>query len=314
MTQFLSAQDVQSIPELIELALQIKAHPRRYAHEGERKALINLFFNPSLRTRLSTEKAGRTLGMDVTTMDAGGGWKIEFAEGVVMDGDTAEHIREAAGVLSQYADVLAVRSFPSLTDRDEDYAEGIMKSFVQYASVPVMSLESATRHPLQSLADCITITEQSPRPRPKVVLTWAPHPRKLPQAVANSFAEWMRAWGEVDFVIANPVGMDLAPEFTRDIRVYNSQEEAFAGADFVYAKNWSSYFDYGATLDAPDWQITAEKMALTNNGKFMHCLPVRRNVVVADEVLNGNNSVVLEQANNRTWAAAAVLKMLLQNE
>lgn len=314
MTQFLSANDADSIPDLIELAQQIKANPRRYACEGERKSLINLFFNPSLRTRLSTEKAGHTLGMDVTTMDAGGGWKIEFEDGKIMNGDTAEHIREAAGVLSQYADILAVRSFPSLTDREADYTDRIIKSFVEYATVPVVSLESATRHPLQSLADCVTIAEQSPRPRPKVVLTWAPHPRKLPQAVANSFAEWMRAWGEVDLVIANPVGMDLAPEFTRDIQVLNSQEEAFAGADFVYAKNWSSYFDYGATLDAPDWQVTAEKMALTNNGKFMHCLPVRRNVVVADSVLNGKNSLVLEQANNRTWAAAAVLNTILVNK
>ncbi|MEM9835351.1 MAG: acetylornithine carbamoyltransferase [Bacteroidota bacterium] len=311
MQQFLSARDVDSIPELIELAQQIKANPRRYAYEGERKTLINLFFNPSLRTRLSTEKAGRTLGFHVTTMDAGGGWKIEFEDGATMNLDTAEHIREAAGVLSQYADILAVRSFPSLTDRAADYEDRIIKAFVQHASVPVVSLESATRHPLQSLADCITIKEQSPRPRPKVVLTWAPHPRKLPQAVANSFAEWMWHWGEVDLVIANPKGMDLAPEFTRDLTIMNDQAEALRNADFVYAKNWSSYFDYGATVDAPDWQITAEKMALTNNGKFMHCLPVRRNVVVADAVLDGQHSLVLEQANNRTWAAAAVLKTIL---
>lgn len=311
MKQFLSAQDIPSIPEMIDLAAKIKLNPEVYDYDGEGKTLINLFFNPSLRTRLSTEKAGRVLGMHVTTMDAGGGWKIEFEDGAIMNMDTAEHIREAAGVLSQYANILAVRSFPTLTDREADYADEIIKAFVAHATVPVVSLESATRHPLQSLADCLTIREQSPRPRPKVVLTWAPHPRRLPQAVANSFAEWMRAWDEVELVIANPPGMDLAPEFTVGTPVIHDQDQALEGADFVYAKNWSAYEDYGKTHNAPNWQITEAKMALTNNGKFMHCLPVRRNVVVADEILDGPRSLVLEQANNRTWAAAAVLKSML---
>lgn len=313
MQQFLSAADANSIPELIAKAQEIKADPRQFIFTGQGKTLINVFFNPSLRTRLSTEKAGLTLGMDVITMDAGGGWKIEFTDGAVMNLDTAEHIREAAGVLSQYADILAVRSFPSLTDREADYEDRIIKAFVKHATVPVISLESATRHPLQSLADCITITEQSPRPRPKVVLSWAPHPRKLPQAVANSFAEWMRNWEAVDFVITNPPGMDLAPEFTRDLPVIHDQEEALKDADFVYTKNWSCYFEYGATIEAPNWQITPAKMALTNNGKFMHCLPVRRNVVVADAVLDSPASLVLEQANNRTWAAAAVLHTIISD-
>ncbi|MEL6142544.1 MAG: N-acetylornithine carbamoyltransferase [Bacteroidota bacterium] len=311
MPQFINAQDISSIAQLIELAQTIKVNREDYAFSGDGKTLINLFFNPSLRTRISTEKAGKLLGMDVITMDASKGWKIEFADGAIMDMDSAEHIREAAGVLSQYADVLAVRSFPSLTDREADYADQVMNAFVKYATVPVISLESAIRHPLQSLADCITIAEHSPRPRPKVVLTWAPHPKKLPQAVANSFAEWMRNWGEVDLVIANPQGMDLAPMFTRDLPIFHDQDEALVGADFVYAKNWSSYFDYGATVDLPDWQITPQKLALTNNAQFMHCLPVRRNVVVADAVLDSNRSLVLQQANNRTWAATAVLQELL---
>ena len=310
MKQFLSAADAADLPALVRSAQDIKQRPADYASRGAGRSLINLFFNASLRTRLSTERAGRLLGFEVTTMDAGGGWKIEFADGTVMNGDTAEHVREAAGVLSQYCDVLAVRAFPSLTDRAADYAEHIMHAFVQHATVPVVSLEGATRHPLQSLADCVTIAEHSPRPRPRVVLTWAPHPRRLPQAVANSFAEWMTAWGEVDLVIANPRGFDLAPEFTRGARVVHEQAEALRGADFVYAKNWSSYSDYGGIGDFPDWQITSERMTLTNNAFFMHCLPVRRNVVVADAVLDSDRSLVLQQADNRTWAAAAVLNEL----
>ena len=313
MDQFLSAHDVPSIPDLIESAEALKAKPRSNFDLGFGRTLINLFFNPSLRTRLSTEKAGRNLGLDVTTMDAAGGWKIEFKDGAIMNMDTAEHIREAAGVLSQYADILAVRSFPSLTDREADYEDRIIKAIQQHASVPVLSLESATRHPLQSLADCLTIQEQSTRPRPKVVLSWAPHPRKLPQAVANSFAEWMQAWGQVDLVITHPPGFDLAPEFSQNATVIYDQDEALVGADFVYTKNWSSYLDYGQIGDFPDWQITPEKMARTNNAFFMHCLPVRRNVVVADAVLDGSRSLVLQQANNRTWAAQAVLLEMLNN-
>ncbi|MEM9928792.1 MAG: N-acetylornithine carbamoyltransferase [Bacteroidota bacterium] len=313
MTQFLSAHDTPSIDELVDLAQRHKRKPRNMEDFGYGKTIINLFFNPSLRTRISTEKAGLNLGFEVITYDASGGWNIEFEEGAVMNLDTAEHVREAAGVLSQYCDILCVRSFPSLTDKTGDYADKVMKAFVQYATVPVVSLESATRHPLQSLADCLTISEHSNRPRPKIVLSWAPHPRRLPQAVANSFAEWMLHWGMADLTICNPEGFDLAPEFTAGARVVHDQKEAFRGADFVYAKNWSAYEDYGATVDLPGWIIDESKMALTNNAYFMHCLPVRRNVVVSDAVIESPRSLVLQQANNRTWAAQAVLgRMMLR--
>ena len=310
--QFLSVSDAPSINHLIERARAHKANPFGERELGHQKMVINLFFNSSLRTRMSTEKAARQLGCDVITYDASGGWGIEFEDGAVMNLNTAEHVREAAGVLSQYCDVLCVRSFPSLTDKEADANDHIIKAFVRHATVPVVSLESATRHPLQSLADCVTIAEQRKVPRPKVVLTWAPHPRKLPQCVANSFAEWMLAWGEVDLTIANPEGFDLAPAYAPKNLISHDQREAFAGADFIYAKNWSAYEDYGATADLPDWIIDEEKMALTNNARFMHCLPVRRNVVVSDGVLDSDRSLVLEQANNRTWAAQAVLEMMLK--
>ncbi|WP_420458313.1 N-acetylornithine carbamoyltransferase [Neolewinella sp.] len=312
MKSFLSAKDAPDIPALIARAQHFRQQPFT-AQPGHQKTLINLFFNPSLRTRLSTEKAGHQLGFQVITMDMAGGWQLEFEDGVVMNLDKAEHVKEAAGVLSQYCDVLAVRAFPSLTDREADYEDRIINAFRTYATVPVVSLESAIRHPLQSLADCMTIAQHSRTPdsyrdtRPKVVLTWAPHPRRLPQAVANSFAEWMLAWGEVNLVIANPEGFDLAEEFRAGAQVQHNQREALRDADFVYAKNWSSYDDYGATADLPDWIVDEEKMALTNNAYFMHCLPVRRNVVVSDGVLDGGRSLVLEQAGNRVWAAQSVL-------
>ncbi|MGB3799218.1 MAG: N-acetylornithine carbamoyltransferase [Lewinella sp.] len=311
MKNFLSAKDATDINQLIERARYFKTHKTENAHVGQHKTLINLFFNPSLRTRLSTEKAGRTLGFEVITMDMAGGWKLEFEDGVVMNLDRAEHVKEAAGVLSQYCDILAVRSFPGLEDRDADYEDRIINAFRKYATVPVISLESGTRHPLQSLADCITIAEHRKVARPKVVLTWAPHPRQLPQAVPNSFAEWMTAWGEVDLVVANPEGFDLAPEFTDGVEVSHDQSEALRGADFVYAKNWSAYEPYGATTDRTDWLVDDAKMGLTNDAYFMHCLPVRRNVVVSDGVLDSPRSLVLQQANNRTWSAAAVLEALL---
>lgn len=315
MKQFISVADVDtSVAELIEKCLAIKADPHDFRYAGEHKTLTCLYFNPSLRTRLSMGKAGQNMNMHVVSMDAAGGWKIELEDGVVMDLETAEHVREAAGVISQYTDIIAVRSFPDFSDRERDYQDKVIHAFATHATVPVISLESAIRHPLQSLADCITISEQSSRPRPKVVLSWAPHPRRLPQAVANSFAEWMQAWGEVDLVVTNPEGMDLAPQFTKGLSVVHDQEKAFAGADFIYAKNWSSYADYGKILTtAADWQVTQEKMQLTNNGKFMHCLPVRRNVVVEDKVLDCDQSLVLEQANNRTWAAQGVLLSILEN-
>ncbi|THH37652.1 Rossmann-fold NAD(P)-binding domain-containing protein [Neolewinella litorea] len=310
MKNFLSVHDAPSVGRLIERAAAIKADPFDHERTGHHKTLINLFFNPSLRTRLSTEKAGMTLGFQVITMDMAGGWKLEFEDGIVMNLDRAEHVREAAGVLSQYCDILAVRSFPELVDRDADYADRVINAFVKYATVPVVSLESAIRHPLQSLADCLTISEHRRSARPRVALTWAPHPRKLPQAVANSFAEWMVNWGEVDLVIANPEGFDLAPEFTAGAEVVHDQAAALRGAEFVYTKNWSSYTHYGATADLPGWIVDEDKMALTDNAYFMHCLPVRRNVIVSDGVLNSDRSLVLQQANNRTWAAAAVLEAL----
>ena len=312
MRQFLSAADVPDISALIDRAAAHKANPFGNQRLGSQRMVINLFFNSSLRTRMSTEKAARQLGADVITYDASGGWGIEFEDGTVMNGNTAEHVREAAGVLSQYCDVLCVRSFPSLTDREADYEDRIMKAFVEHASVPVISMESATRHPLQSLTDCLTIREHRLSARPKVVLTWAPHPRRLPQCVANSFAEWMLAWGEVDLTIANPQGFDLAPAFAPKALITHDQEEAFHGADFIYAKNWSAYEDYGATTEQhDDWLIDESKMALTNNAYFMHCLPVRRNVVVSDGVIESERSLVLNQANNRTWAAQAVLAAAL---
>ncbi|OAV43012.1 N-acetylornithine carbamoyltransferase [Lewinella sp. 4G2] len=311
MKQFLSADDVTNINTLIAKAKAFKQDPFG-KRSGERKMVINLFFNSSLRTRMSTEKAARQLGADVITYDASGGWGIEFEDGTVMNGNTAEHVREAAGVLSQYCDVLCVRSFPSLEDRVADYEDRIIKSFVKYASVPVVSLESATLHPLQSLTDCLTIAEHRPVPRPKVVLTWAPHPRRLPQCVSNSFVQWMQAWGEVELTIANPPGFNLAPAFAPKEIVTHDQRAAFADADFVYAKNWSAYDNYGATTNEyDDWIVDEEKMALTNNAYFMHCLPVRRGVVVTDGVISGERSLVLQQANNRTWAAQAVLDSLL---
>ena len=312
MKNFTCIGDVPRPADLLEEALTLKANPRKFDHVGKHRTLVLLFFNPSLRTRISTEKAGFNLGMQVITMNAQQGWNIEFEEGAVMDGDKAEHIREAAAVISQYATLIGVRTFPGLTDRELDYADHVLGKFLQYARVPVISLESAIRHPLQSLADWMTIEEHKPVTRPKVVLSWAPHPRPLPQAVANSFLEWMKHAG-VDLVLTHPPGYELAEEFSSGIRVETDQDKALEGADFVYAKNWSSYRDYGKVLYSdPSWMITAEKLRRTNQAKFMHCLPVRRNVVVADEVLDSPGSLVLQQAHNRTYAAQAVLKLLLE--
>jgi N-succinyl-L-ornithine transcarbamylase len=311
MRKFTSVEDVRNIPELVDSAFRMKAAPHAYMDSGRNKTLALLFFNPSLRTRLSTQLAAQNLGMNVVSMDAAAGWQLEFEEGVVMNGDKAEHIKEAAAVVSQYADIIGIRSFPTLTDRQKDYEDCVLNKFVQYARVPVVSLESAILHPLQSLADLVTIQEFKTVPRPKVVLTWAPHPRSLPQAVANSFCEWMNA-ADVDFTIAQPEGCELHPRFIGNAKVEYNQARALENADFVYAKNWSSYKFYGQNVVKNlDWTVTAEKMARTNNAKFMHCLPVRRNIVVTDEVLDGPQSIVIEQANNRTFAAQAVLKAML---
>lgn len=313
MKQFTSVHDVTDPAELVREALAIKQQPHAHTDLGRNKTVILVFFNPSLRTRLSTELAAKNLGCNVMTLNVADGWKLEFADGTVMNAGTAEHIREAAGVMSQYADILAVRSFPGLEDKEKDYADEIMRAFMEHATVPVVSLESAIRHPLQSLADWVTIEEYKQVERPKVVLSWAPHPRALPQAVSNSFLEWMQQ-APVDLVLTHPKGYDLDPAFVADTPVIYDQEEAFAGADFIYTKNWSAVSPYGQRLEVEkDWQITADKMQLTNNAHFMHCLPVRRNVVVSDAVIDSPQSLVLPQAGNRLYAAQAVLNRLLKN-
>lgn len=313
MKNYISISDIDNLQELIAEALQLKKD-NTAATLGKGKTLGMLFFNPSLRTRLSTEKAAKLLGMDVMVMNADkDGWALEFEDGAIMNSDKAEHIKEAAAVLSQYCDIIAVRAFPGLKDREKDKTEIVMNSFRKYATVPVINLESATGHPLQGLTDAITIMELQQVKKPKVVLTWAPHPRALPQSVPNSFVEFMQNI-DVDLVIANPEGYDLDPEIVKDTPVVHDHDAALKDADFVYVKNWSSFNDYGKILNEDkSWTFSGKKLDLTNNAKVMHCLPVRRNVVINDEVLDSENAVVIHQANNRTFAAQAVLKRLLQD-
>ncbi|MDT0644763.1 N-acetylornithine carbamoyltransferase [Zunongwangia sp. F363] len=312
MDNYITLADIDNLQELIEEALQLKKE-NTAAEIGKGKTLGMLFFNPSLRTRLSTEKAAKLLGMEVMVMNADkDGWALEFEDGAVMDSTKAEHIKEAAAVLSEYCDIIAVRAFPELKDKEKDEAELVIRGFKKYASVPVVNLESATGHPLQALTDAITISELKKTKKPKVVLTWAPHPKALPQSVPNSFAEIMQK-SDVDFVIANPEGYDLNPEITQNVPVTHNQEEALKNADFVYVKNWSSYTAYGQQPKVKgSWTFNEHKLKITNNAKVMHCLPVRRNVVIADEVLDSYNSVVIQQAGNRTFAAQAVLRRLLE--
>ncbi|MBX2953344.1 MAG: N-acetylornithine carbamoyltransferase [Leadbetterella sp.] len=313
MKHFINLEDVDSVAEMVNLGLSLKADPLQYKSLGRDLTIGLVFFNSSLRTRVSTQKAALNLGMNVIVMNVGSdSWQLEFEDGVIMDQGKAEHIREAAAVLGQYCDILGVRAFAGLTDREEDYKEVVLESFRKYAGVPVVNLESATRHPCQSLADLITIEELKTKEKPKVVLTWVPHFKPLPQAVANSFAEWVLKT-DYDLVIANPEGYDLAPEIRKNARVVHDQDEAFAGADFIYAKNWSSYEQYGQVLtqDA-SWAITPEKMALTDSGYFMHCLPVRRGLKVSDAVIDGPHSAVIQQAGNRVWSVQAALKMILE--
>lgn len=313
MKHFINLEDVDSVAEMVNLGLSLKADPLQYKSLGRDLTIGLVFFNSSLRTRVSTQKAALNLGMNVIVMNVGSdSWQLEFEDGVIMDQGKAEHIREAAAVLGQYCDILGVRAFAGLTDREEDYKEVVLESFRKYAGVPVVNLESATRHPCQSLADLITIEELKTKEKPKVVLTWVPHFKQLPQAVANSFAEWVLKT-DYDLVIANPEGYDLAPEIRKNARVVHDQDEAFAGADFIYAKNWSSYEQYGQVLtqDA-SWAITPEKMALTDSGYFMHCLPVRRGLKVSDAVIDGPHSAVIQQAGNRVWSVQAALKMILE--
>jgi N-succinyl-L-ornithine transcarbamylase len=315
MKHFTSVKDVADLSALVTEALVLKRNPFAYKELGQNKTLGLIFLNPSLRTRLSTQKAATNLGMDVMVMNIDKeGWALETQDGVIMNGTTVEHIREAAGVMGQYFDILGLRSFPSLKSREEDYSEDILNKFIRYSGLPVVSLESGTLHPLQSLADLITITEQTPAGRrPRVVLTWAPHVKALPQAVPNSFAEWMSR-ADVDFVIAHPPGYELDTAFTQGATITHNQEEALQNADFIYVKNWSSYQDYGQVLPAEgNWLMTQERLVATNNAKVMHCLPVRRGLELGHDILDGPNSLVLEQANNRIYAAQAVLKKMLED-
>lgn len=326
MKQFISAHDVQNIPALIRKALDYKANPWKDETLGKRKRIGCLFLNPSMRTRLSTQVAAQQLGMETVIFNVGNdGWSLEFEEGAIMNGATVEHVKDAAPIMGNYFDILAIRTFPGLKDREADYGEHIIKQFIQYAGIPVLSLESATLHPLQSLTDLVTISEswnatnnalaetKVQLPKPKVVLTWAPHVKALPQCVANSFAQWVNAWGEANFVITHPKGYELAEEFTQGATIEYDQEKALKDADFVYVKNWSAYSPYGSLPPfGGDWMLTNEKIGQTCHAKVMHCLPVRRNIELSDEILDGPNSIITQEASNRVWAAQAVISSLLQ--
>ena len=313
MKNFTSVKDIPNLEKALSTAFEVKKNPFAFQHLGKNKTMVMVFFNSSLRTRLSTQKAAMNLGMNTMVMNVNGdSWQLESELGVVMDGDKPEHLLEAIPVIGKYCDVIGVRAFARFESKEDDYSEKILNQFVDYAGVPVVSMEGATRHPLQSYADLVTIEEYKTVERPKVVLTWAPHPKALPQAVANSFVEWMSET-DYDLVVTHPEGYELAPEFMGDVKVEYDQKKAFEGADFIYAKNWSSYKDYGKVVSKDmRWTVNEEKMALTNNAKFMHCLPVRRNVVVSDGVIDSPGSIVVEQAYNREVTAQAVLKMILE--
>lgn len=316
MRHFTNVKDLGNLQDALKMAFEIKRDRYKDIELGRNKTAMLVFFNSSLRTRLSTQKAAMNLGMNVMVLDVNqGAWKLETERGVIMDGDKSEHLLEAVPVMGSYCDIIGVRSFAHFDNKDEDYNEMILNQFIKYSGRPVFSMEAATRHPLQSFADLITIEEYKTKERPKVVLTWAPHPRALPQAVPNSFAEWMNAT-DYDFVIANPEGYDLAPEFVGKAKVTHNQDEAFEGADFIYAKNWAAYEDpnYGKILSKDmSWTVSARQMALTNNAHFMHCLPVRRNMIVTDEVIESPQSIVIPEAANREISAQTVLKMILED-
>ncbi len=315
MRHFTNVQDLGDLHAAVQEALLIKQDRFAFSHLGQNKTLVMIFFNSSLRTRLSTQKAAMNLGMNVMVLDVNkDSWKLETQRGVVMDGDKSEHLLEAIPVIGSYCDVIGVRAFARFESKKEDYNEEIINQFIQYSGRPVVSMEAATRHPLQSFADLITIEEYKETPRPKVVLTWAPHPRALPQAVPNSFAEWMNAT-DYDFVITHPEGYELDPQFSGKAKIEYDQNKAFAGADFIYAKNWAAYTDpnYGKILSTDRaWTVDAKKMALTNNAHFMHCLPVRRNMIVTDEVIESPRSIVIPEAANREISAQVVLKRILE--
>jgi len=326
LKNFISVADAGDINALVQKALRYKANPYKDKALGLNKRMGCLFLNPSMRTRLSTQIAAQNLGMEAIVFNVGQeGWALEFEDGVIMNGSTVEHVKDAAPVLGSYFDILGIRTFPSLKDRNDDYSELYLQQFLKYAGIPIVSLESATLHPLQSLADIITIEEHlalggsyfrsgdgiKNNSKPKVVLSWAPHVKPLPQCVANSFSQWINKWDKADFVITHPEGYELDEQFTKGATIITNQDEAFKNADFVYVKNWSSYKNYGATLNDMSWMITTDKLIPTNNAKVMHCLPLRRNVEIADDVLNGESSIVTDEAANRVWAAQAVLAEIL---
>ena len=319
MKSFFHVNDIGDLAKALEEAKQVKATPLAWKNLGQDKTIILIFFNSSLRTRLSSQKAALNLGMNPIVLNVGAdSWKLETQLGVVMDGDKSEHLREAIPVIGSYCDIIGVRSFAGLQDRGFDYAETILNQFIEYSGKPVISLESATVHPCQAFADLITIEEYKTKKRPKVVMTWAPHPRALPQAVPNSFAEWMNA-ADVDFVITHPEGYELDPRFVGGAKVEYDQMKALDGADFVYAKNWScpgvtNPDDYGKILNKDmGWVVDSRHMAVTNDAYFMHCLPVRRNMIVSDEVIDSPRSIVIPEAANRVVSAQVVMKRMLED-
>jgi N-succinyl-L-ornithine transcarbamylase len=315
MKQFTSIHDVPDLELLLQDVVQLKRNPYAFANIGQEKTIGLIFLNPSLRTRLSTQKAAMNLGMNVMVMNMDKeGWALEIADNAIMNGTTVEHIKDAAAVMGQYCDIIGIRCFPSLTHKEDDDNEVLLNKFIQYAKVPIVSLESATRHPLQSFADLITIKENWHHShKPKVVLTWAPHIKALPQAVPNSFAEWM-CHADVDFVITHPEGLELNGSFTGNATITHNQDEALANADFIYVKNWSGYEHYGQPyLNGASWLLNEQRLQITHDAKIMHCLPVRRNVELIDSLIDGPNSLILQQAHNRMFAAQAVLKQILEN-
>lgn len=316
MRNFTSVHDLGNLQEALKEALEVKANKFGYQHLGKNKTLLMIFFNSSLRTRLSTQKAAMNLGMNVMVLDVNqGAWKLETERGVIMDGDKPEHLLEAIPVMGCYCDVIGVRAFAQFENKADDYSEKIINQFIRYSGRPVFSMEAATGHPLQAFADMITIEEHKQKPRPKVVLTWAPHPRALPQAVPNSFAQWAIAAG-YEVVITHPEGYELDEQFTQGATIEYDQKKAFEGADFIYAKNWAAFQDpnYGKILCTDrSWTVDTEKMALTNDAYFMHCLPVRRNMIVTDDVIESPRSIVIQEAANREISAETVLKRMLEN-
>lgn len=316
MQQFTSVKDVDDIENLLNEAMLMKLQPYGFTKLGQNKTLGLIFMNPSLRTCLSTQKAAHNLGMQVIVLNIDQeGWKLEMHEGAIMKNDTVEHVKDAAAIMGLYCDIIGLRCFPGLKSKEDDYSERILNQFIKYCNCPLISLESSTLHPLQSFADLLTIKEHwNTSTKPKVVLTWAPHVKALPQAVPNSFSEWMCRSKDIDFVISHPPGYELCEDFIDGATITNNQEEALMYSDFVYVKNWSSYEQYGTMPEVKtDWFLTEQKMAITNHAKIMHCLPVRRNVEISDHLLDGANSLILQQAENRLYAAQAVLKQLLED-